>query len=159
MRSCAFYRCGALPAKRVSVHTRVRAWGHACAYRVRADGRRTLPPLCVRLRTFVISLNPQTTSVRVGTIWIRYRSLSRARARLITLRFTISIRSAFGRGIDPSNVICRDETHVWPFHSVAPWIIRDPVIIYTSEINLSYGMRNLTANVRGWIFLLFIRGL
>lgn len=33
-----------------------------------ADDRRTLPPLCVRLRTFAISLNPQTTSVRVGAI-------------------------------------------------------------------------------------------
>jgi len=33
MRSCAFYRCGALSAKRMSVH----AYGHACTYRVRAN--------------------------------------------------------------------------------------------------------------------------
>lgn len=71
MRSCAFYRCGALPAKRVLVHTYVcgvLACGHTCAYRMRGRYRRTLPPLCVRLRTFAISLNPQTTSVRVGAI-------------------------------------------------------------------------------------------
>lgn len=45
----------------VSVRTCVRA-------RVCVDDRRTLPPLCVRLHTFAISLNPQTTSVRVGVI-------------------------------------------------------------------------------------------
>jgi len=147
MRSCAFYRCGALPMKRVSVRcTCVRTCVRA-GTRVRivcADERWTLPPLYVRLRTFAISLNPQTTSVRVGTIWIRYRSsLVRARARLITRRFTISIRSAFGRGIDPSNTICRDETRVWSFRSAALWIICNLVIIHTSEINLSYGTRNL----------------
>lgn len=65
MRSCAFYRCGALLAKRMSVHaygTHVRI---VCV-QMCADDRRTLPPLYVRLRTFAISLNPQTTSVRVG---------------------------------------------------------------------------------------------
>lgn len=35
MRSCAFYRCGALPAKRMSV----RAYEHACMYRVHANVR------------------------------------------------------------------------------------------------------------------------
>jgi len=104
-----------------------------------ADDRRTLPPLCVRLRTFTISLNPQTTSVRVGVIWIRYRSL--VRARLITRYFTISIRSAFGHGIDPSNAIRRDETHVWSFHSVTPWIICDLVIIHTFEIRTKFGRK------------------
>lgn len=52
----------------VSARTRVCARGHACMRIVCADDRRTLPPLCVRLRTFAISLNPQTTSVRVGAI-------------------------------------------------------------------------------------------
>lgn len=91
-----------------------------CAYRVHGnvcvDERRTLPPLCVRLRTFAISLNPQTTSVRVGRGDLNpvYIAVSRARERLITRRSTISIRSAFGC-VSIYNAIClRRETYTCP---------------------------------------------
>lgn len=39
MRSCAFYRCGALPAKRMSVRAYGHGHEHAYTYRVRANVR------------------------------------------------------------------------------------------------------------------------
>lgn len=135
MRSCAFYRRGALPAKRVSVRKRADTLVCSCV-RLCAHDRRTLPPLCVRLRTFAISLNPQTTSVRVGAIWIRYRRV--VRARLITRCFTISIRSAFGCiSIHLTRFVIAK--YLSEFFAMSLSIIF--AIIYTSEISLSWNVK------------------
>lgn len=129
MRSCAFYRCGArappllslssppsfsfclsLVARRMPMRdARVRV---SRAYSLLFT-RRTLPPLCdARLRTFAISLNPQTTSERVDLNPVsRSGASERARARLITPLYDLyPVR--FGGFTYRSDAICRDETCV-----------------------------------------------